>query len=124
MRGGLRHQLHEALGAFGRDGADVESTLGADDAGNEIGIEVVSAAGGLYGFFEIEGTVHGGSGGSGFGARSGIVWGGFEVVDLGGRNIDKTGLIAVDIETGDGADDLTALVADGKAVAQNGGVGG
>jgi hypothetical protein len=56
--------------------------------------------------------------------RRGIVGEGFEVVDFGGGDIDEAGLIAIDIETGNGADDLAALVANGKAVAQDGGVSG
>ena len=49
LGGGLRHELHESLGAFGRDGADIESAFGADDAGDKIGIEPVGSAGVLYG---------------------------------------------------------------------------
>jgi len=124
LRGGLGHELHEALRAFGGDGADIESAFGADDAGDEIGIEFVGAAGGFYGFGEIEGTGRDGCGGLGIGVWSWIVGKGFEVVDFGGGNVDEAGLISVDIETGYGTDDLAALVADGESVAENGGVGG
>jgi len=46
------------------------------------------------------------------------------VIDFGGGNVDEAGLISVDVETGDGADDLAALVEDGESVAEDGGVGG
>ena len=55
---------------------------------------------------------------------SGRVGDGFEVIDLGGGDIDEAGLISVEVETGDGADDLAALVKDGESVAEDGGVGG
>jgi hypothetical protein len=58
------------------------------------------------------------------GRRSCKVWGGFEVIDFGGGNVDEAGLIAINVETGDGADDFAALVADGESVAQDGGIGG
>src|ERR1039458_9288767 len=48
---------------------------------------------------------------------SGRVGDGFEVIDLGGGDIDEAGLISVEVETGDGADDLAALVKDGESVA-------
>ncbi len=46
------------------------------------------------------------------------------MIDLGGRNVDEAGLISVDVEAGDSANDLSAFVADGEAVAEDGGVGG
>jgi len=55
LGGGLRHELHESLGAFGGDGADIESAFGADDAGDEIGIELVGSAGIFYSLVQIEG---------------------------------------------------------------------
>ena len=65
---GLRHELHESLRAFGGDGADVESAFGADDAGDEIGIESVGSAGVFYGLGQIEGMRSDGGGlGSGGG---------------------------------------------------------
>ena len=124
LRGGLGHELHEPLGAFGRDGADVESALGADDAGDEIGVELVGSAGGLYGFTQIEGLRSDVGGRAGFRVRSGDVGNGFKVIDLGGGDIDEAGLIAVEVKAGDGADDLAALVEDGESVAEDGGVGG
>ncbi len=59
-RGGLRHELHESLSAFRRDGADIEAAFGADDAGDEIGIEIVGAAGVAHGLIEIEDVRGGG----------------------------------------------------------------
>src|ERR1022692_1923827 len=55
---------------------------------------------------------------------SGRVGEGFEVIDLGGGDIDEAGLISIEVETGDGGDDLAALVKDGESVAEDGGVGG
>jgi len=49
---------------------------------------------------------------------------GFEVVDFRSGDIDEAGLISIDVEAGDGADDLAAFVADGESVAKDGGVGG
>ena len=46
------------------------------------------------------------------------------MVDFGGGDVDEAGLISIDVEAGDGADDLAALVADGESVAEDGGVGG
>jgi hypothetical protein len=61
--GGFRHELHEALSAFRGDGADIESAFGADDAPDEIGIELVGGAGGGDGLGKIE--RRGGGGGDG-----------------------------------------------------------
>jgi hypothetical protein len=46
------------------------------------------------------------------------------VIDFGGGDVDETRLISVDVEAGDGADNLAALVTDGESVAQDGRVGG
>jgi hypothetical protein len=87
----LGHQLHQSLRAFGRDGAHVEAALGADDAGDEIGIELVGSAGVPYGLIQIEADAVDGRGGlRGAVEREppGSVWrlqaGRLEVVDLGG----------------------------------------
>jgi len=131
LRGGLRHELHQSLRAFGRDGADVESAFGADDAGDKIGIELVSSAGVSYGLIQIEGMRIDGGGGlqlarGGGGSRCGSrgIRDGFEVADLGGGNVDKAGLITVHVKPSDVADDSAALVADGESVAEDRGVGG
>jgi hypothetical protein len=45
------------------------------------------------------------------------------VIDFGIGDIDER-LIAIDIQTGDGAEGLAMLMLDGKTVAEDGGVGG
>ena len=122
LGGGLGHELHQSLGAFGGDGANIESAFGADDAGDQIGIEAVGSAGVLYGLGEIEGVRE--TRELGIGGRSWRVGEGLEVIDFGGGDVDETGLISVDVEAGDGADNLAALVTDGESVAQDGRLGG
>ena len=46
LMGGAGHELHEAAGAGAGDGVGVEAAFGADDAGEEVGINVVLGAGG------------------------------------------------------------------------------
>jgi hypothetical protein len=132
LGGGLGHELHQSLRAFGREGADVEAAFGADDAGDQVGIELVGAAGGFYGCGQVEGMSRGGGFGGGvvgcdFGGRVFGKWSVrhvFEVVDLGGGDVDEAGWIVVDVEAGGGADGFAALVEDGESVAQDGGIGG
>ena len=45
LMGGAGHELHEAAGSGARDGVGVEAAFGADDAGEEVGINVVLGAG-------------------------------------------------------------------------------
>src|SRR5208337_4132514 len=80
-------------------------------------------AGVFHGLSQVEGMRHGRGGALGLRARSGSVGDGFEVVDLGGGNVDKAGSISIDVQASDGADDFAALVADGEAVAEDGGIG-
>ncbi len=102
---------------------DVEIAFGADDAGDEIGIEPVGAAGIFHSLIQIEGMrsddgwLREWSGGWRVGH-------GFEVIDIGGGNVDEVGLTAIDVEASDGADGLAMVVGDGESVAQDGGVGG
>jgi hypothetical protein len=46
------------------------------------------------------------------------------MIDFGGGDVDETGLISVNVEAGDSADNLAALVTDGESVAQDGRLGG
>ena len=43
--GGAGHELHEAAGAGAGDGAGVAARLGADDGGEQVGVDVVGFAG-------------------------------------------------------------------------------
>src|ERR1700732_3250071 len=45
---GAGHELHESAGAFGGNGARVESALGVNDAVHEVGIEMIGGAGGVH----------------------------------------------------------------------------
>ena len=102
---------------------DIEIAFGADDAGDEIGIELISAARVFHGLIQVE-RMRGDGGGMWERDWSRRVGDGFEVVDISGGNVDEVGLTGVDVETSDGADGLAMVVSDGESVAEDGGVGG
>ena len=46
--GGAGHQLHKSAGAFGGNGARIESAFGVNNAVHKVGIEMIGGAGGVH----------------------------------------------------------------------------
>jgi hypothetical protein len=91
LRGGFRHELHQALRAFGRNGANVEATLGAYHTVHQVGVEAVGSTGSADDLVQIDGLIRCMVWDLDFCLwLSGKILRGFEVVDLGGGDIHKT----------------------------------
>jgi hypothetical protein len=131
--GGLRHELHEPLRAFGGYRPRIESTLGVDHAVHKIRIQLVAIADGCNHLPERRWILDGGCGRGnrgGFGrwnrrrcGRSRRRKVPLEVVDLGGRNVNVAGVATRQIESRHQANLLPPFMTDGKAVLQVGEIG-
>ena len=125
LGGGGGHELHEAAGSGGADGAGVAVALGLDQAGEQIHVEVVLAAGAGEHLAEVFGGELGVGGGLGRRRDGGEVYGrgrrigdGLEGGDLAGGEFDVVVLAGAEVEA-DVAFDLGVVVAaHDEAVAQ------
>jgi hypothetical protein len=127
--GGLGHELHEAAGAGGTDGAGIAAALSVDDAEEQIDVEIVLAAGGGENLGKIAGVEAGRGAGR---LRSGLNggWVGARVGELldGGNLVRREFNVVVpfgaQIEAHATLDAGEVVTADCEAVAEGNALGG